>query len=86
MRGGLSSGEGFIDPIRDEITKWNAKEKQFEVIDPGVTDKRLMIVEPEFAGALAVMERSRQHAVHDGSQRVGQRQARDDELETRLLK
>ena len=25
--------------------------------DPGIADKRLMIIEPEFAGALAVMER-----------------------------
>jgi hypothetical protein len=57
IRGGLSSGEGFIDPIRDEIKRWDSKGKQFEVIDPGVTDKRLMIVEPEFAGALAAMER-----------------------------
>ena len=28
-----------------------------EIVDPGVTDKRLLIVEPEFAAALAVMER-----------------------------
>jgi hypothetical protein len=57
IRGGLSSGEGFIDPIRDAVQKWNAKEQQFEVIDPGVTDKRLMVVEAEFAGALTAMER-----------------------------
>jgi Protein of unknown function (DUF3987) len=58
IKGGLSSGEGFIDPIRDEVKRWNAKEKQFEVIDPGVADKRLMVVEAEFAGALAAMERT----------------------------
>ena len=57
IRGGLSSGEGFIDPIRDEVRRWNAKEQQFEIIDPGVTDKRLMVVEAEFAGALTAMER-----------------------------
>ena len=57
IRGGLSSGEGFIDPIRDEVKKWSAKEQQFEVIDPGVIDKRLMVVEAEFAGALTAMER-----------------------------
>jgi Primase C terminal 2 (PriCT-2)/Protein of unknown function (DUF3987)/RepB DNA-primase from phage plasmid len=57
IRGGLSSGEGFIDPIRDEVRKWNAKEQQFEIIDPGITDKRLMVVEAEFAGALTAMER-----------------------------
>jgi hypothetical protein len=57
IRGGLSSGRGFIDPIRDEVQRWNAKEQQFEIIDPGVTDKRLMVVEAEFAGALTAMER-----------------------------
>jgi hypothetical protein len=56
-KGGLSSGEGFINEVRDEITKWNAKDKAWESVDPGVPDKRLMIIEPEFAGALAVMER-----------------------------
>jgi hypothetical protein len=58
IRGGLSSGEGFIDPIRDEVKKWNAKKQEMEVSDPGVTDKRLMVIEPEFAGALAAMERT----------------------------
>jgi hypothetical protein len=29
-----------------------------EIVDPGITDKRLMIVEPEFAGAISVLERS----------------------------
>jgi Protein of unknown function (DUF3987) len=57
IKGGLSSGEGLINEVRDEVKKWSAKEKDWEVVDPGVTDKRLMIVEPEFAGALAVMER-----------------------------
>jgi Protein of unknown function (DUF3987) len=57
MKGGLSSGEGFINEVRDEVKKYDAKAKQFEVIDPGVTDKRLMITEAEFGNALAVMER-----------------------------
>jgi hypothetical protein len=71
IKGGLSSGEGFIDPIRDEVKRWNAKEKQFEVIDPGVADKRLMVVEAEFAGALAAMERTGEYAFLDGSQGLG---------------
>jgi Protein of unknown function (DUF3987) len=54
---GLSSGEGLINAVRNPITKWNPKDKIEEVIDPGVSDKRLMVTEPEFAGALAVMER-----------------------------
>jgi len=56
-RGGLSSGEGLIDAVRDEVQKYNPKEKQFEIVDPGVPDKRLMVVEPEFAGVLSVAER-----------------------------
>ena len=54
---GLSSGEGLINAVRDPVTKWDAREKCEEVIDPGIQDKRLMVTEPEFAGALAVMER-----------------------------
>jgi len=54
---GLSSGEGLISAVRNPVKKWNAKDKVEEIVDPGVTDKRLMVMEPEFAGALAVMER-----------------------------
>lgn len=50
---GMSSGEGLINAVRDPVEKWDAKAKQFETVDPGVTDKRLMITEPEFAGALS---------------------------------
>jgi DNA primase len=54
---GLSSGEGLINAVRDQVTKWDAKAQQFEVADPGVADKRLLVTEPEFAGALSAMER-----------------------------
>jgi Protein of unknown function (DUF3987) len=54
---GLSSGEGLINAVRDQVLKWDAKAKQFETVDPGIVDKRLMITEPEFAGALSAMER-----------------------------
>jgi hypothetical protein len=54
---GLSSGEGLIYAVRNQVSKWNTKEKIEEVIDPGVLDKRLMVTEGEFAGALAAMER-----------------------------
>jgi len=57
VKGGLSSGEGLINEVRDEVQKWNAKEQTSEVIDPGITDKRLMIFEPEFASALSCCER-----------------------------
>jgi hypothetical protein len=56
-RGGLSSGEGFIDPVRDEVKKYDPKDKVWETVDPGIADKRLMITEPEFAGLLAVTAR-----------------------------
>jgi hypothetical protein len=55
---GLSSGEGLINAVRDPIKKWDTKNKIEEVIDPGVRDKRLLVTEAEFAGALAVMDRS----------------------------
>jgi len=57
MKSGLSSGEGLINEVRDEVKKWDSKAKQVEVIDPGIVDKRLMITEAEFGNALAVMER-----------------------------
>jgi hypothetical protein len=58
IKGGLSSGEGFIEAVRDPVEKYDVKEKRSEIVDPGITDKRLMIVEPEFAGAISVLERS----------------------------
>jgi len=58
LKGGLSSGEGLINEVRDERREWNRKEGREEIVDPGVADKRLMIVEAEFAAALSVMERA----------------------------
>src|SRR5262249_11956918 len=58
LKGGLSSGEGLINEVRDERREWNRNEGREEIVDPGITDKRLMIVEAEFASALAVMERA----------------------------
>jgi hypothetical protein len=57
LKGGLSSGEGLINEVRDERREWNKKEGREEIVDVGVADKRLMVVEAEFASALAVMER-----------------------------
>jgi Protein of unknown function (DUF3987) len=57
IKSGLSSGEGLISQVRDQVEKWNPKEKSFEIVDPGIADKRLLVEAPEFAGALAVMER-----------------------------
>jgi hypothetical protein len=57
LKSGLSSGEGLINEVRDPVQKYDPKEKQVEVVDPGASDKRLMVVEPEFAGALSAAER-----------------------------
>ena len=58
---GLSSGEGLIWSVHDEITAFvkNAKGKEPEeqLIDPGVNDKRLLVIEGEFARVLQAAER-----------------------------
>ena len=63
--GGMSSGEGLIWAVRDPIEKTDpVKEKgrhtgayETTIIDQGVTDKRLLVYEPEFASVLRVMSR-----------------------------
>ncbi len=64
VRSGLSSGEGLIWQVRDPITKHEPiKQKgivtsyQDVEVDPGVQDKRLLVIEQEFASTLRVMER-----------------------------
>jgi hypothetical protein len=57
LKGGMSSGEGLINEVRDPVKKWNVKEAEFETVDPGIKDKRLMVVEPEFTSVLSVAER-----------------------------
>lgn len=49
---GLSSGEGLIANVRDPVMG-----KDGAVVDAGETDKRLMVVEEEFASVLKVMVR-----------------------------
>src|SRR5262249_2466419 len=55
---GLSSGEGVIEVVRDEVKIFDADKGDFKVVDPGISDKRLLVTEAEFASALAVMERA----------------------------
>lgn len=52
---GLSSGEGLIWAVRDENRRMN--DGQEIIVDHGVDDKRLLIVESEFASTLRVLER-----------------------------
>src|ERR1700680_147318 len=63
MHSGLSSGEGVIWACRDAITKMVREGKGADAqvteqeVDPGIKDKRLMVLETEMAGALRVMQR-----------------------------
>jgi hypothetical protein len=54
---GLSSGEGLIWEIRDAIWGTDKKTGEEKVMDAGVTDKRVLIVEPEFGSVLRVLAR-----------------------------
>ena len=54
---GLSSGEGLIWEVRDEIWQWDQRRGSLVLVDNGVDDKRLLVVEPEFARTLRVMGR-----------------------------
>lgn len=61
---GLSSGEGLIEQVRDQVTEWQETKdktgvtaKVEVVVDQGVTDKRLLVVETEFASVLKQAER-----------------------------
>lgn len=51
---GLSSGEGLIEAVRDPSEK---RDQDGEPIDHGVSDKRLLVIESEYASALRVLER-----------------------------
>jgi hypothetical protein len=47
IKSGLSSGEGLIAEVRDPVIKMVKGEEQ--IVDEGVEDKRLLIVQSEFA-------------------------------------
>ena len=59
--GGLSSGEGLIWAVRDPIYKTQQRRGQGGTesvcVDAGVDDKRLLVIESEFASTLRVMKR-----------------------------
>ena len=65
IKGGMSSGEGLIWHVRDPIEKTEqikekgryTRESQTHIVDEGVSDKRLIAYEPEFAQVLRVMSR-----------------------------
>jgi hypothetical protein len=53
--GGLSSGEGLIHAVRDEVR--DERKGEEVILDAGEPDKRLLAVEGELAGLLKVMAR-----------------------------
>ena len=57
VMGGLSSGEGLIFQIRDEVMAFDPKKQEHFVADPGILDKRLLLVEEEFSAILKQVER-----------------------------
>jgi len=63
VKSGLSSGEGLIIQVRDPIIKEVARRikgqtvYEDEVVDSGEQDKRLLVVESEFANVLRQIER-----------------------------
>lgn len=64
QQSGMSSGEGLIWAVRDKITQQQPIRQRGEVtgyqdveIDPGITDKRLMVVEGELGQPLKVLGR-----------------------------
>jgi hypothetical protein len=64
VKSGLSSGEGLIWHVRDAVWEKKPVKKGGRVVDyedvetdPGVLDKRLCVIEPEFARVLKMTER-----------------------------
>ena len=54
---GLASGEALIHEVRDPVEKFNEKTGKMMLVDPGVADKRLLLVEPELSRLLRSMNR-----------------------------
>jgi hypothetical protein len=56
VRSGLTSGEGLVHFVRDPVEKED-DEGEIVVVDKGIEDKRLLVVEGEFAQVLRVLNR-----------------------------
>jgi hypothetical protein len=57
---GISTGEGLLNAIRDDRVTWKLNKKtghRDRQVEPGVVDKRLLIIEGELAHVFAVMAR-----------------------------
>ena len=71
IRNGMSSGEGLIFAVRDPVSA--LRKGEMMVVDPGVTDKRVLLDEHEFFSVLAVMQRLGNTLSARRSQRLGLR-------------
>jgi Bifunctional DNA primase/polymerase, N-terminal/Protein of unknown function (DUF3987) len=64
LQGGLASGEGLTWAVRDPITKGMKPKKgtvrdkeTLKIVDEGISDKRLLVIETEFGSPLRVIRR-----------------------------
>ncbi len=57
VQNGLSSGEGLVDAVGDRVVTGADEEDEPNALDGGVEDKRLLVMEGEFASVLKVMRR-----------------------------
>jgi hypothetical protein len=57
VQSGLSSGEGLINAVRDVVEEENKEGEEPTIVDKGVDDKRLLVVESEFASVLKLLKR-----------------------------
>jgi hypothetical protein len=59
--GPLSTGEGLIWAVRDPIEAFimdkKTKQGEMAIVDPGIEDKRLYVIDPEFASGLKCTKR-----------------------------
>lgn len=57
VKSGLSSGEGIIHAVRDAAPTGRTDKAGAEILEPGVPDKRLLAIEPEFARTMRAAAR-----------------------------
>ena len=55
--GGLSTGEGLIYHVRDRVERSDPETGEAEVVDEGIVDKRLQVIETELASVFVRMGR-----------------------------
>jgi hypothetical protein len=57
VQGGLSSGEGLVWAVRDPRYEPDRKTGENRLVEPGVTDKRLLCIEEELSAVLKAAQR-----------------------------